>query len=245
MGNSPKKRPKSNGARYTAHRYRRKKHIVLGNLCTSHVWIGESKCHRRRRVRKKVFEGACIDTGAQRCVIGKPQATAYTLQHRVQLKLNPSRTVFRFGDGEFSSLGTMPIRLPTPDGSTINMRADVVRADIPLLLGLDLLDKERLMPNNVLNLLQHHDHCCSISVTRKFGHMYVCWSSKEVLFTRSELLKLHRHFRHPSQSKLWALIKRARPDHADEETRQLSAFVLRFRRRRWRLTARLPSILCG
>ena len=41
------------------------------------------------------------------------------------------------------------------------------------------------------------------------------------MYTKPELLKLHRHFRHPSTDKLFALIKRARPNQADSNTRRI------------------------
>lgn len=44
---------------------------------------------------------------------------------------------------------------------------------------------------------------------------------------KSELLKLQRHFDHPSDGKLMNLMKRARPDQADENTRKLLRDITR------------------
>eukprot|EP00171_Calliarthron_tuberculosum_P022791 IDg22791t1 len=57
--------------------------------------------------------------------------------------------------------------------------------------------------------------------------MYIEWNTHEILYTRKELLRLHRHFKHPSDEKLWNLIKRAAPQHADTETRNLLASITR------------------
>ena len=42
-----------------------------------------------------------------------------------------------------------------------------------------------------------------------------------MLFTKRELVKLHRHFHDPSSAKLYGLVKRAKPNQADESTRKL------------------------
>ena len=44
---------------------------------------------------------------------------------------------------------------------------------------------------------------------------------RSVNFTRAQLEKLHKNFFHPSVEKLFNLIKRARPDEATQETRQI------------------------
>ena len=58
-----------------------------------------------------------------------------------------------------------------------------------------------------------------MKTTRKLGHVYLEWS-KEILFTRSELLKLHRNFYHPTVTNLMNLIKRAKPEEFNEATRK-------------------------
>lgn len=54
-----------------------------------------------------------------------------------------------FGDGLHMSLGKLEMRLPTPDGAFLAMSVDVVSADVPLLLGIDVLDREQLVADNV------------------------------------------------------------------------------------------------
>lgn len=49
--------------------------------------------------------------------------------------------------------GVMEIRIPTPNGSYIAIDAHVVKADVPLLIGIDVLDRECLVADNVLNVL--------------------------------------------------------------------------------------------
>lgn len=175
--------------------------------------------HNQKPIRE--FDGACVDTGAEQSVIGKSQAKAYCRQHKISFKLYPSSTTFKFGDGCYTSKGKLHIRIPTPTGSFIEANLDVVSANVPLLIGLDILDQHGIYPNNVKNLL-----CCpnlgwSMPLIRKRGHLYLCWTSREILYTKPELLKLHRHFYHPSTDKLMKLIHKASPEQADSATRKI------------------------
>ncbi len=47
----------------------------------------------------------------------------------------------------------MQIRIPTPNNSFLKIKLNVVAADVPLPLGLVVLDNEKLVANNVLNAL--------------------------------------------------------------------------------------------
>ena len=43
-----------------------------------------------------------------------------------------------------------------------------------------------------------------IQIVRKRGHVYLEWTKKDtILFTKNELVKLHRNFSHPSSDKLY------------------------------------------
>ena len=51
--------------------------------------------------------------------------------------------------------------------------------------------------------------------------MFVPISPAEVLFTKSELARLHLHFYHPTAQKLYNLLRRARPSDTPPETRRI------------------------
>ena len=172
--------------------------------------------------KSAVFEGLCLDIGAQQSVCGYEQAMAYCKKNNRQLKLQESPRRFQFGDGIHKSMGTFIVRLPTPDGSYIRFEMDVIKINIPMLLGLDLLDQHSLVADNVDNLLVSKTIGWSIPITRKLGHLYVEWDPSTPLnayYTKAELLRMHLHFYHPSVSKLFNLIKRAKPEHANAETK--------------------------
>ncbi len=167
------------------------------------------------------FQGACLDTSAQQSVIVIRRALAYYKQHNVRYTLKPSLTKFKFGDGVFSLVGTIQIRIPTLSYSFFKIKVNVIPADVPLLLGLDVSDNEELVANNVQNELQGTHYGWSMSLTRNHGHLYLTCNSKSILFTKSEIIKLHRHFKHPMFGKLYEVMKRARPSQVNEATRKL------------------------
>lgn len=178
----------------------------------SEIWkTGRNTSSRSR------FHGGCIDTGAHKSVIGLKQAKAYCKHHNIPFKLKPSHRTYRFGDGAHSSVGSLEIRIPIPGNRFFNWIFDVLNADIPMLIGLDFLDEHNLVANNVKNSLISEMEGWSIPITRQFGHLYVNWE-KQILYTRSELERLHRHFYHPSSNKLYNLIKKATPNQADSNT---------------------------
>jgi hypothetical protein len=167
------------------------------------------------------FNGICIDTGAQRSVVGLKQAKAYCDLSGISFRTEPSMTAFRFGDGTFKSLGLIPVRIPTPDGKFINIEMDVVKADVPMLIGLEVLDRESLIPDNVENKLRSKENGWNLPITRKHGHLYLEWDFPEILFSKEQIQKLHLQFYHPSADKLFRLIQRAKPEEATSETKKM------------------------
>ena len=161
------------------------------------------------------FQGACIDTGAQKSAIRKQQALAYCKQHNIRYTLKPSSTKFKLCNGVFSSLGTMQIRIPTLNHSFLKIKVNVAPADVLLLLGLDVLENEKLMANNVQNELQATNHGWSMPLTRKHGHLYLKLNSRSSLFTKLKIIKLDRHFKYPASGKLYGVTKRARTNQVD------------------------------
>jgi hypothetical protein len=137
------------------------------------------------------FQGICIDTGAQRSVVGIDQAKAYCELCDIRFRTKPSLTAFRFGDGVFKSLGCIPVRIPTPDGNHIKMDMDVVQANVPMLIGLEVLDRECLVADNVENKLRSTKHGWSLSITRKYGHLYIEWTQSDILYSKGDIQKLH------------------------------------------------------
>ena len=117
-------------------------------------------------------------------MVGELQARAYFERHNIRYKLEPPVTHFKFGDGIFPSLGKMEVRILTKNGSYLKIDMDVVSADIPILLGLDVLDRESIVACNVHNELQATHAAQTFPLTGKFGNLYLSCTAKRVLFTR-------------------------------------------------------------
>jgi hypothetical protein len=187
----------------------------------------------RLKTNRSRFEGVALDTGAQKSVIGVQQAREYVKMTRplqegsdlargVGLKLLPSRRILKFVDSRCRSLGSMRIDIPCPN-EVMEVYVDVVALDVPFLIGLDLMDKHRLQFLSVSNELERTavdgSSCWRMLVTRKMGHGYIEWAVENVLYSRSQLVRLHKHLYHPSTGKLLSLLRRATPDLVNVETK--------------------------
>jgi hypothetical protein len=152
-------------------------------------------------------------------VIGLRQARAYCKLSKKMFKPKPNNSVYLFGEDRRRLLGSIPIRIPTSLNAFIEVTADVVSADIPFLLGLDTLRKFGIDVCLSTNQLRCIDQQRNVSTEEKHGHLYIRESNlASVLYTKSELVKLHRTFFHPSTNKLYNLLKRSKPTEVHEDT---------------------------
>ncbi len=97
-----------------------------------------------------MFEGICIDNGAEKSVASLPAYKRYCAHTHATLDLQPSSESFRMGDVVHSSLGKAKIRmLVNKEGNFIEYSTDVVDVDIPILLGVDMMKQLRWYVNEV------------------------------------------------------------------------------------------------
>jgi hypothetical protein len=165
--------------------------------------------------------GCLFGHRSQKTVIGLPQARAYCKWAGCKFRTTPSRNQPRFGVDCQQSLGILSIRLPTHD-SFLVINVDVVPVDVPFLVGLDVLDAFGLTVDTVENTLKAPKSGWSIPLVRKLGHVYLEWQPKDrILYTRSELTKLHRGFFHPTSKRLLELIKRAKLEDLDANGKRI------------------------
>lgn len=145
-----------------------------------------------------------------------------------QLKCSPTR--FRFADTWCNLLGKNILLIAIPRKSTVFVEMDVVKADIPALLGLDMLDCESLLADTVANRSKKRsishangfnsplDEWHATPHRSKCGHIYVDMDcSPSVMFKNN----LHQQFFHPSAEKLFNLLKRARLEDTSSETLEI------------------------
>lgn len=88
------------------------------------------------------YEGACLDSGAEQSVIERKQANAYIKETERKISKVGSRLIFKFGDGEKISQGILTVRVPFPDSRHAAIPAHVLDADIPFLIGMEILHRE-------------------------------------------------------------------------------------------------------
>ena len=140
---------------------------------------------------------------------------------------------FRFGDESFQSLGRISLPLATPPGvKPILVQFDIVQANIPPLLRMNVLDREKLVADTVFNRLARRsaneleDGRMTyvgkgfIPLVRSLSrHVYVpldCGTRKYL--TKAQLHKLHSQLFYLSPTKLFNLLRKAHPEDATPET---------------------------
>lgn len=198
-----------------------------------HIPIRNAEYGNGCKATRPVF---CVDSGAPRSVMGMDYFTyIHKFFNTSQPQLIPSSLTFSFAKQRFPSLGKVSLILTTPDGTQpITIHLDVVSADVPPLLGLDVLDLNKLMIDNVHNRLarrsKHYSKTTGLDyyveqwfiplLRGKSGHLYCNLQPPDfqIRYSRPDLLRLHRQFYHPSAGKLFALLNRADPSKANAET---------------------------
>lgn len=167
------------------------------------------------------FLGAVSDTGAQKNVMGIQQADAYCKFAKRPFHLFSINWIFIFGDHSRRSIGSQKLILPTPSGPKIII-ADNVSLTIPLFFGHDTLDYHAWNIQTVENKLHSVQENWKMLLSRSRGPVFLQWATTyRSLFSRSELSRMHRHFMHPSASKLFSLLHRSFTEKLQPNTLQI------------------------
>ena len=123
--------------------------------------------------RMKDWQGACIDSGLKRTVIGLRRAQAYCIFVGCKFNRKASFNGYRFGVDVQKSIGSTSIGILFLKDGFLPIEGEVVRANLPFPLGLDLLDKLELYPDTTRNILISSLGNVSVQVVRMFGHVYL------------------------------------------------------------------------
>ena len=149
------------------------------------------------------------------------------VMHRRNFRRSAHR--FRIEDESFQSLGRISLPLATLVGvEPILVEFDIVQANIPHLLGMSVLDREKLVADTVFNLLDRRsandleDGRMTYAgewfiplVRSPSRHIYVPFDCGTRNYsTKAQLNKLHNQLFHPSATTLLKLLRRARPEDA-------------------------------
>ena len=164
------------------------------------------------------FHGICIDSAAQRSVVGVEQAKAYC--NLFNLPFSPSkeneRAIFSFGTHKHFGLGSLTVRIPVAPTHFISLSVEVVDTNVPFLLGLDTMERYKMVLDTDKCTLSSKLEGWHISLRKKLGHLYYEWGPN-ILFTELELMKVHRHFHHPDSERLYSVMSRADPERTSPE----------------------------
>jgi hypothetical protein len=142
---------------------------------TTSLLLLQYKCSIRKGKNKK---SSVLDIGATSSVLGLRAAWKVLRAAGQRSPLTPPNRSFRFGVQVHRSLGSTQINVPTPSG-ILTFVADVIQADVPLLIGLETLDSSRLQVLTLFNQLQHVPPPGSwvrpwlLPLFRQAGHIYL------------------------------------------------------------------------
>jgi len=135
-------------------------------------------------------------------------------------KVGP-KTVDQLTGGKHDTVGCLDIRAPITDEFIIIMAVDVIKLNVPFLLGLDTLDRYKIYVNNVTDELVCVNEGVNLPTTCSDGHVFYSWEwNSDILFTFPELVHIHRHFFNAKPERLNAVMRRAKNEDAVPETLQ-------------------------
>ena len=136
------------------------------------------------------FQGVCIDSAAQKSVKGLSQAQAYC--NLFDILFQPSttkvRNVFSFGTHKHPGLGTLDIRVPISPSHFLALSVDVVDTNVPFLLGLDNMERYKMVFDTDKSVLSSRLHGWTVPLRKKLGHLHYEWGP-QILFTETELMR--------------------------------------------------------
>lgn len=99
----------------------------------------------------------------------------------------------------------------------MQLELDIFDMNLPLLLGVDTVDKYELHLDYVDNLLACTFPNWSNLITRKSSHIFYEWDY-DILYTERELRRIHRHLYHLHLYRMFNFMKRLGDPEAKQET---------------------------
>jgi transposase InsO family protein len=112
----------------------------------------------------------------------------------------------------------VPLRTP---GGIVSLPIHVVPQNVPLLIGIDILDAQQWYVRNVTDELVSTAGW-TLPIARCQGHYWLRHGFDKLpastRFTRTQLYHLHRHFRHPGAAKMYELLIRTKAEDLSPHT---------------------------
>jgi hypothetical protein len=161
------------------------------------------------------FRGGVVDTGAPFSVIGQVKARLFCQELGITFSpAKPSKRRFRFGTSIFPSIGQLRVILQTFT-IPLSFVVDIISLDIPLLVGKSTLEQHDLAVDDKRKQLNSPNGNVPLYDD---GHLVINSNPSDIRtnFTIGQIRKLHRHYLHPSTTKLYDLLRRADPKLSSE-----------------------------
>lgn len=108
--------------------------------------------------------------------------------------------MFQFGIGRQRSSGILEVQIPVYD-SFLHLRLGLVPANLPFLIGLDVIDKYQVSIDAARYRMTGLNFAWPVPLTRKHGHLYYDWTNSNIIYKNANLLKLHKQFFHRTAKK--------------------------------------------
>lgn len=119
------------------------------------------------------WEGACLDTGTQKTVIGYSNRKRTVSSQNKNLKNTTSNSTYRFGNDYQQSVRSLNICISLSENIFKAEMVDVLHAEIPFVIGLDTMDKYKMTVDNVQNTICFHKLQLETPLVRKKGLIYL------------------------------------------------------------------------
>lgn len=92
--------------------------------------------------------------------------------------------MIRYGRVLFPCFGKISIRIPAANVSLITLHVHNVQPNVPLISCLDVLDRLKIVADNVENELKHKIYGWNMPNISKNGQLLLVWNFPSVLFTK-------------------------------------------------------------
>lgn len=142
------------------------------------VWFEYKLNAEREDVNKPlygadVFIGAWIDSGAEPSVIGIDQAQTYQVSTGRVISSDTSPLTLWFGYSEKVSKRLIDVKGPLHTGATTYIEVHIVKADIPLLIRIEIIHQYRLTLDFCKSIIRDDEGGWKTPIKREYVHIFL------------------------------------------------------------------------
>ena len=199
-------------------------------LCTSEYIHEPGSTEIALLANHPTFDGIIIDTGANR------SSVMFLNQYRIYCKIFKTPMQINHEDskgikglfGGSSSIGTAIIPIPFVKLDVVlDIKFLIMKSDCKTLFCLKDLKDNGLNLDVQRDMIQLGDKEQKLLLENDFQkHIWSPSDMPYILYTESELRRLHRNFGHPTVSALKKVLKRANPETCDKKTKTAIAEIV-------------------